>query len=184
MRTRLPLVIAPTSVLVVVGALIVALPTASGTPARTRPACTITGTNGDDEIHGTSGPDLICARGGDFVRGRGGDDVLLLGPGKDYGDGDAGNDRIFGGAGRDVGEGGRGEDRIFLQRGGDFAQDVHGADRLFGGPRSDCLETWDNKGNDRALGGPGRDRAGADAGDVVRSAEFGPTVSCGDEEAP
>jgi Ca2+-binding RTX toxin-like protein len=48
------------------------------------PACTITGTSGDDDLRGTSGHDVICGLGGnDFIQGLGGNDVLYGGSGAD-----------------------------------------------------------------------------------------------------
>ena len=42
-------------------------------PGRSRPACTITGTGGEDRLRGTPGPDVICGRGGpDSIEGKGG----------------------------------------------------------------------------------------------------------------
>ena len=42
-----------------------------------RPACTITGTSGDDTLYGTNGPDVICAgRGDDLVYARRGNDIV------------------------------------------------------------------------------------------------------------
>lgn len=71
MRIRSSLLIAAMSV--VVAWLLVATATASGTVASQPPECTITETNSDDELHGTSGPDVICARGGtDVVWGEAG----------------------------------------------------------------------------------------------------------------
>jgi Ca2+-binding RTX toxin-like protein len=143
-----------------------------------RPACTITGTNGDDVLRGTDGADVICARrGDDTVHGRGGDDILRLGPGSDSFDGDAGNDRVYAGPGVDLGAGDRGDDRIFLQGGADnITYGLHGSDLLVGGRGNDqCLHVWGDGDGDRVVGGPGTDRFNADPGDVIRSAEIGPT---------
>ena len=66
------------------------------------PACTITGTTGDDTLTGTGGPDVICGlAGADLIRGAGGDDILR---------GDAGDDRLIGGTGADVMQGGADSD--------------------------------------------------------------------------
>ena len=66
------------------------------------PACTITGTSGNDRLRGTPGRDVICALGDDDVlAGLGGDDVLYGGSGDDRLDGGAGSDILFGGAGAD-----------------------------------------------------------------------------------
>ncbi|MGH8970314.1 MAG: choice-of-anchor Q domain-containing protein [Actinomycetes bacterium] len=89
----------------------------------------IVGTAGDDEIRGTSGPDVIVGLGGhDEIRGRGG------------------ADRICGGTGRDELRGGDGNDRLFGQQGRDKLRGGDGNDLLNGGP-----------GSDSCRGGSGRD---------------------------
>jgi Ca2+-binding RTX toxin-like protein len=66
------------------------------------PACTKTGTVGNDSLVGTSGDDVLCGLGGDDkLDGRGGNDVLL---------GAEGNDRLIAGAGDDTMDGGDGID--------------------------------------------------------------------------
>ncbi|MBM7509912.1 Ca2+-binding RTX toxin-like protein [Nocardioides salarius] len=48
------------------------------------PRCTITGTDGDDDLAGTPGDDVICAGAGDDrVRASAGRDLVLAGPGQD-----------------------------------------------------------------------------------------------------
>jgi Ca2+-binding RTX toxin-like protein len=138
-----------------------------------RPECTVTGTDGADRLVGTDGSDVICARGGnDEVRARGGDDVIFLGPGRDTFTAGAGDDRVLGGRGDDYyGDGGHGSDRVYLQAGDDLVEDYVGADLLSGGSGRDWLCNGDGKGNDRLIGGPGRDHAAADEGDTVRSVE-------------
>lgn len=66
------------------------------------PACTRTGTSGDDILTGTAGRDVVCGLGGrDMLNGAGGDDIVRGGPS---------NDRLVGGEGRDVLDGGSGAD--------------------------------------------------------------------------
>lgn len=66
------------------------------------PACTRTGTAGNDSMVGTPGKDVLCGLGGnDTINGVGGDDVLR---------GDAGNDVFVGGLGNDTINGGVGTD--------------------------------------------------------------------------
>jgi putative glucoamylase/uncharacterized protein DUF3131/hemolysin type calcium-binding protein len=66
--------------------------------------CTITGTDGPDQLAGTSHDDVICGLGGDdVIDARGGDDVVF---------GDAGDDRIAGGPGDDTLYGGAGTDEL------------------------------------------------------------------------
>ena len=92
------------------------------------------GTNRNDVLSGTPGPDAFLLLGGD-------DRALGLG----------GNDAFCGAAGRDTEIGGPGRDRAY----GDT-----GKDRLLGGPGNDLLSG--GGGEDRCNGGPGnRDRARA-----------------------
>jgi hypothetical protein len=66
--------------------------------------CTITGTDGPDQLIGTSHDDVICGLGGDdVIDARGGDDVVF---------GDAGDDRLGGGPGDDTLYGGAGADQL------------------------------------------------------------------------
>ncbi len=60
-------------------------PASSGERGGTRiPECTITGDRGDDPLRGTVDRDVICALAGvDFVPGRLGNDLILLGPSED-----------------------------------------------------------------------------------------------------
>jgi hypothetical protein len=77
--------------------------TAAKAGGATGPACTITGTAGDDTLLGTEGDEVICGlAGNDTIVGLGGNDLLVGGPGRDT---------IYGGAGEDVLIGGP-EDRL------------------------------------------------------------------------
>lgn len=102
----------------------------------------ITGTPGDDRLHG--------GRGVDLIRGL------------------AGDDEVFGYASGDCLYGGRGDDVILGNSGGDLISGGPGDDRILGGPP----EFNPGRGRDTIIGGPGRDRirAGA-ADDVVRAAD-------------
>lgn len=74
-------------------------------------SCTVEGTEGNDVLRGTRGPDILCGFGGnDRLYGFGGDDVLLGGDGQD---------RLFGGWGDDVLDGGPGIDRCIAGSGQD-----------------------------------------------------------------
>jgi hypothetical protein len=127
-------------------------------------ACTITGTDGDDVLRGTSKGDVICGLGGnDRIRGRAGSDVILGGPGNDSVAGGGGNDRLYGNAGRDILRGQSGRDRLV---GG------AGPDRLYGNAGADRLSALDGKRGDRIFGGGGRDRASIDRGDRIRQIEL------------
>ncbi len=120
------------AVLAVAGVLplmLVSAPTAAA--ASPRPACTITGTAGDDHLRGTSGDDVICGLGGDdVIVGGGGDDLLLGGPGDDDLSGGPGNDVIVGGKGDDSMWGGRGDDLLLGQTGDDDYVGGAGEDTL------------------------------------------------------
>jgi Ca2+-binding RTX toxin-like protein len=109
--------------------LLAGAPAIAGPPAGAAraPACTRTGTPGNDVLIGTPGRDVLCGLGGsDVLKGRGGNDILIGGPGAD---------RLEGGAGADTLQGGDGNDTL---RGGP------GADVLSGGAGSD-LVTYDER---------------------------------------
>ena len=105
----------------------------------------IAGTNGNDFLVGTPGPDVIASAGGDdrvcggggsdSLEGGEGDDALLGGSGSDAVFGDQGVDRIAGGSGVDILFGGPGDDRIDGGFGNDFLSGEDGRDRLL--PRLD-----------------------------------------------
>jgi len=100
--------------------------------------CTITGTEGDDQLEGTSGDDTICGLGGnDTINGAGGDDIIRGGPGDDTLTGGPGNDYIRGGAGNDTINGNTGRDILF----GGTDSDI-----LFGGDGYDTLAGGDEVG--------------------------------------
>jgi Ca2+-binding RTX toxin-like protein len=147
----------------------------TGGAVASRPACTIRGTSGNDDLRGTRGDDVICAGpGDDEVFGAAGNDLMYLGAGNDVFRGGRGNDTIYGGRGPDSGQGGPGDDRMF---GGPHADstiwDWAGDDLVAGGRGNDvCLDLLDGRSGDQIRGGPGRDLYEADPGDEVRSAEI------------
>ena len=123
-------------------------------------AATILGTDGDDEIVGTPGPDVIMSGDGiDLIDGRGGNDRICSGPRPDDVRGGAGDDRISTRGGGDSIFGGPGADYV-LAGGGDVEALFGGGgdDRLFGG-----LGLFDDliggPGDDLLNGGPGQDLA-------------------------
>lgn len=72
---------------------------------------TVNGTNGDDNLWGADGGDIIDAKGGnDFVQARDGDDFMLGGSGDDVIWAQGGADTIDAGSGDDHIYGGRGND--------------------------------------------------------------------------
>jgi len=93
----------------------------------------IAGTEGDDTIYGSDGPDLFLhsGQGDDIIFGRGGNDENI--------DGGPGDDYLYGGPGDDGlhGDG--------------------GADHMYGGDGNDFLMSRSDEANDHMSGGPGCD---------------------------
>jgi Ca2+-binding RTX toxin-like protein len=103
------------------------------------------GTDGDDLIVGTPGPDVILGGGGrDRINGKSGNDVLC---------GEDGDDKLVGGAGNDALRGGEGNDRLTGGADDDDLDGGAGDDRLSGGG-----------GNDTLLGGIDADRINGGSG--------------------
>jgi hypothetical protein len=171
-------------------------------PGLRKVTCTIVGGPGRDVLKGTPGNDVICGFGGDDrIAGNGGNDViaggdgndgLSGGPGNDRILGEGGNDRLRGGDGADLLIGGRGRDALFGGRGNDALQGNFESDRLHGQSGRDTIvggggSNWlygesgndrlissgNRRGGDRVYGGPGRDSAEFDRGDLLRSVERG-----------
>ncbi|MBD2196559.1 MULTISPECIES: calcium-binding protein [Calothrix] len=105
----------------------------------------LTGTNGDDQIYGLAGNDIL--------------------------DGGAGNDSLYGDKGNDLLLGGDGNDYLFGGDGNDTLVGNRGADRFLGGAGNDLL-IWNNgDGSDRISGETGYDTVqvnGAGVGDNFR----------------
>lgn len=118
---------------------------------------TITGTAGDDILHGGSGNDsidgaagddtIIAAHGDDTVTGGDGNDLIIGGHGDDTLDGGAGNDTIMAGHGNDTITGGDGDDLIRVG---------HGASIVDGGAGDDTIVAGGH-GGDTLTGGDGDD---------------------------
>jgi Ca2+-binding RTX toxin-like protein len=124
-------------------------PTCLGQPATRVGVGAFDGTDRDDVLVGTAGPNRINGRGGDDrICSGAGNDVVDGGPGDDTVQAAGGKDLSEGGPGRDVLDGGAGEDRLI---GGT------GADELSGGPGDDALNGGPGA-PDRCRGGPGRDQ--------------------------
>ncbi len=125
----------------------------------------LSGSGGNDRIHGLAGPDVISGgrgedrlfgdAGADTLRGGGGDDTVVGGSGADRLVGNGGNDRLAGGARSDVLIGGSGSDALFGGGARDVLSGGSGRDRLVGGPAADTLAG--GGGNDFLRGGPGND---------------------------
>ncbi len=85
--------------------------TAHASAGFAKPACTVLGTKGDDELRGTPGNDVICGlAGNDRLFGLGGNDILRGGAGHDTLAGGLGDDDVFGGPGDDHLVDGSGDD--------------------------------------------------------------------------
>ena len=111
------------------------------------PACTVTGTAGDDRLSGTKYDDVICGLGGnDQLRGL------------------AGNDRLIGGAG---------DDQLLGNAGDDVLTDTEGgSDVLMGHGGNDTLVATDGiSGNDTLKAAGGTDSCTADVGDAKANCE-------------
>jgi Ca2+-binding RTX toxin-like protein len=103
------------TMIVAVLSLAIALPPLTATAETTcgGHAVTVEGTDGDDDLLGTTGPDVIAGLdGNDTIVGRGGRDVICDGPGSDAIDGGSGNDVFYRGEGPDFVEGGKGSDLV------------------------------------------------------------------------
>ena len=117
---------------------------------RTTAEATEEGSEGNDTLTGSSGDDNI--------HGKGGADALLGGAGDDYVDGGAGSDKLWGQEGNDGIRGGGGSDLVYGQDGDDTIAGGGGRDILLG-----------SGGNDQIRGDEGNDGIRAEAGqDVVR----------------
>jgi Ca2+-binding RTX toxin-like protein len=134
----------------------------------------IVGTDGDDVIEGTAGPDVIVGLDGDdTINANGGADVICAGDGDDVVNGNSGADIIrgqagvdvlFGGGGNDTIKGGGGDDTIKGNNGKDMLWGGSGRDTISGGAKADTIygnssadDLSGNKGADTIHGGTGAD---------------------------
>lgn len=116
----------------------------------------IVGTNGSNTINGTSGNDLIFARGGnDTVNGGGGNDCIVGGAGSDTLRGGNGKDVLLGEEGTDTLDGGNNEDKLYGGEGTDILSGGNESDTLSGDNGTDSLDG--GNGNDTLMGGDGND---------------------------
>ena len=110
------------------------------------------GTDGDDVIFGSLGPDAINGGvGNDTICGRSGDDILIGGPGDDRIEGGNDNDIVQGGAGNDTLFGGNGDDVLRGAQGDDIVLGEAGNDELEGGGGDNTL--WPGPGEDSVTDG-------------------------------
>jgi len=148
------------------------------------PDSVIAGTEGEDNLFGGPGNELIegfagddrlnGVGGSDTLEGGDGRDVLLGGEGDDFLDGEAGDDVLRGGGGNDVLtdlgganllDGGAGNDLVTSGDGDDFLIGRGGQDVLDGGAGRDSLRGQEDA--DTLIGGTGRDiLIGAEDGDA------------------
>jgi serralysin len=98
---------------------------------------TLTGTPGNNVIHGTTTADTISGlAGNDRLYGSKGDDSLGGDDGNDFVDGGAGHDAVGGGDGDDTLYGGPGNDSL-LNSGPYYYSTDEGDDVAYGGPGDD-----------------------------------------------
>lgn len=107
----------------------------------------LNGTNGDDVIVGTDGPNTINGgNGDDTICGMGGADIINGGNGDDW---------ISGGAGADIINGGTNSDTIYGDEGNDIISGDNAGDFLNGGSGNDIIDG--GSGNDLCTNGGGND---------------------------
>ncbi|MCO6454487.1 MAG: hypothetical protein J5I93_04145 [Pirellulaceae bacterium] len=118
---------------------------------------------GDGNLLDASGiPVELPTDGDDQVTGRGGNDILFGGGGDDYLVGAAGDDYLHGGSGDDQLDGGADDDVLIGAAGGDTLSGSDGDDILLGGAGSDRV--YGRAGHDVLLGGDGLDQVRGDSG--------------------
>jgi Ca2+-binding RTX toxin-like protein len=137
----------------------------------------IEGTDGDDNIHGSTASELILGKGGnDKIRASSGNDCIVGGDGNDYLEGESGNDVILGGEGNDHIDAGYGNDIVYGGGGNDKINTGSGQDLVYGGDGNDNIDlgsdndkAYGEAGNDNIDGGDGNDEIwGGDGNDVLR----------------
>ncbi|MEM9218749.1 MAG: peptidylprolyl isomerase [Cyanobacteria bacterium P01_F01_bin.150] len=125
-------------------------------PVPTENADNLSGGDGDNEINGAGGNDIIFGlNGDDRLIGGGGQDRLVGGNGEDDLSGGGGRDNLRGGNGADTLSGGGGNDKLNGGKGNDELLGGGGNDTLRGGRGRDLLDG--GKGNNVLIGGRDRD---------------------------
>lgn len=131
----------------------------------------IFGTQGNDNINGTLGNDLIIGfEGNDRLSGGGGMDCIIGNEGNDILDGGLAKDFLFGNAGNDNLSGGLAEDMIIGGADEDIIDGGVGADKIEG-----------NEGDDNILGGVDGDQIKGDLGDDKIDSGVGNDTVFGDD---
>jgi len=144
----------------------------------------IEGTEGNDNIHGSTKSELILAKGGndkirassgndcivggdgnDKIYSESGNDIILGGAGNDHIDSGSGNDTVYGGDGNDKIKTGSGDDLIYAGSGNDNIDSGAGKDKLYGENGNDTLRG--GSGNDELYGGAGNDNLHGGSGDDI-----------------
>lgn len=130
---------------------------------------------GDDNMGGSSGADVLFGfRGDDTMFGGGGNDMLKGGSGDDVMRGAVGADNVNGGSGDDILQGNGGFDTVIGGTGNDDMSGGGGRDNLRGGSGDDTMDgnggadrITAGSGDDVVQGGRGADSIDAGAGDDV-----------------
>lgn len=141
-------------------------------------AATIRGTQSDDNLNGTEGPDKIIAKkGNDTVNALGEADRVSGGPGTDTVNAGDGDDSVWGGAdddtlngelGNDTARGKAGEDTLDGGDGNDFLNGGKDVDTVDAGAGDDTVfSRGDGNKADNIICGDGTDTVKADRNDIV-----------------
>ncbi len=116
----------------------------------------IGGLAGDDHLRGLSGDDILNGGlGADTLRGESDDDLLIGSLGDDTAFGAQGDDELRGGSGSDSLFGGNGKDRFVASSGDDAIYGGRGEDWVYGAPGDDSV--WAGQDDDWVFGGAGDD---------------------------
>jgi Ca2+-binding RTX toxin-like protein len=142
---RLGAIVASGLVLALAGSLVANAERSQSAPSCRGKEATVIGKKGDDgkgnPVKGTSGADVIVARGGDdFVDGKGGGDLICAGSGSDFVEGGGGKDKAYGDEGDDLLLGGPSDDKLFGKSGDDLINGQGSRDKCFGGPGADLAQ--------------------------------------------